>query len=79
MDDDEFTDVEFDIDPGDEFIAEHETAEPFMTARQRIEIAREERLLRSMLSDFDDWDYDGINTFENFENSGSDYADQFSL
>lgn len=77
MDDDEFTDVEFDIESDDVFIDEPDNAVTFMTARQRIEIAREERLLRSMLSDFDDWDYDGISHFDDFGRSGNDGAGQF--
>ena len=48
--------------------------EPIMTARQRIEIAREEKSLRSMLADFDDWDeFDGLDSVAEF---GDYYVDQ---
>ena len=77
MDDKEFYDDELDLD--DELVEQFSDTEPFLTARQRIEIAREERLLQSMLSDFDDWDeFDGISNFNEIENFGSYYTEQFS-
>ena len=53
--------------------------EPKMTARQRIEIAKEELSLRSMLADFDDWDeLDGFENITDFESFGDYYVDRVS-
>ena len=44
-----------------------------MTPRQRVELAREERWLRSMTADFED-----IDEFERIESFGDYYVDRFS-
>lgn len=78
MYDKEFISDDLDVDVDDliEGIGDYE---PIMTARQRIEIAREEKSLRSMLADFDDWDeFDGIENISEFEGFGDYYAEQLS-
>ena len=62
-----------------DLVDESGSYEPKMTARQRIEMAREERSLRSLLADFDDWEeeYDGEN-YPDFERFGDYYVDRAS-
>lgn len=74
LDDNEFP--EEILEPGDEdeldFDAEDLTiADKFFSARQRVEIAREERWLRSVMADFDD--YDEIENFAAQDSAGFSY------
>ena len=78
MDDREFDTDDLDVDV-DDLVEVIGIYEPVMTARQRIEIAREEQSLRSMLADFDDWDeFDGIESIAEFEGFGDYYVDRLS-
>jgi hypothetical protein len=76
MYDKEFIADDLDVDV-DDLVEGVGAYEPIMTARQRIEIAREEESLRSMLADFDDWDeYDGIESVADLEGFGDYYVDR---
>ena len=70
---DEYLDDTFGLIEEEELDAGFSTLSKPMTPRQRVELAREERWLRSMTADFED-----IDEFERIESFGDYYVDRFS-
>lgn len=71
MEYEDFADELIEIEPEAELNLE--SRPQAFTAKQRIEIVREEQWLRSMLEDFGD-----IDEYDNFENAADGYVDGFS-
>jgi hypothetical protein len=73
MEDEDFPDNFIEIEPEVELDLEVESRPRSFTARQRIELLREQRWLESMMEDFGEFD-----DYGNFENGAGDNAGCFS-
>ena len=73
MDDEDFVDDFTEIEAEAELDLEVESRPQVFTARQRIEMVREQKWLESMMEDFGDFD-----DYGNFENDAGDNAGCFS-
>jgi hypothetical protein len=60
MDDSDLFLDDLDVDEDEEEFDQAADKYRSFSARRRIEIAREDRLLKSLMSDFDDFEFDGI-------------------
>lgn len=71
MEEDElfFDDIELETAVGDDEVAESSERYKSFSARRRIEIAREDRWLKSVMADFDD--------FEGIEDLGGPFAEEY--
>jgi hypothetical protein len=73
MEDEDFADDFIEIEAEEELDLEVESRPQVFTARQRIEMVREQKWLESMMEDFGDFD-----EYDNFENPTGGYVGGFS-
>ena len=73
MEDEDYADDIIDIEAEQELDLKVESRPQMFTARQRIEMVREQRWLDSMMEDFGDFD-----EYDSFENSAGSYVGEFS-